>query len=230
MGSLAVALGRAGEIVVASDRLGYVGDAAGYYKFDFGRKLRETFRRNWIFAFTGTELGEIVFDAALRQLPEVSAGIHQEIPELARRVRIAYKEYERSEVSDFMVAGVQDGKPVIYTWHAHPAEASVGPASIEYCSKFSAIGASKHGGLYFANSHLAAMVSTEQRILLAYFSVAEVGKHDPRVQGVAVGLARADGVKVFAEEDLAGVKDCTDKIARQFTTAFSEAVPQVGGL
>jgi hypothetical protein len=37
MSSLVLALAGVGEIVVAADGLGYVGDEDGYYKFEFGR-------------------------------------------------------------------------------------------------------------------------------------------------------------------------------------------------
>ena len=65
-------------------------------------------------------------------------------------------------------------------------------------------------------------MTTEQRMLLAYFCVYEVAKHDPRVGApIELAVARRGGVKIFAGTELACFRRKSEALADSIADNFS---------
>ena len=68
-------------------------------------------------------------------------------------------------------------------------------------------------------------MTTEQRMLLAYFCVYEVTKQDPRVGApIELAVARQGGVKIFAGTELACFQRESEALANYISHRFSGQV------
>lgn len=87
-----------------------------------------------------------------------------------------------------------------------------------------AIGAKKHGGLYFAYRYHEKSMSSDQRQLLAYFCVREVAKLDPRVDvPVELVIVRDDSVGSLKPDELRRLEKRSKRISRQIFRYFTGA-------
>lgn len=225
MSSLVLALSGVGEIVVAADGLGYVGDEDGYYKFEFGRKFRALTNKNWILGFAGTELGQPLFEIVDRKetLPGKDKDINETAMYLFKRTRELYAEYTLQRAkTEFLLAGVQGGKSYIYTWELS-SDLLRGPESkgVELSERYYAIGAKRHGALYFANKLLPRKMSTSQLVQLAHFCMNETAEYDPRVGGkIEIVIVREGSIESIAPSDMERVaahsKIISDRVAELF--------------
>jgi hypothetical protein len=227
MSSLVLALAGVGEIVVAADGLGYVGDEDGYYKFEFGRKFRAVTNKNWILGFAGTELGQPLFEIIDRKEDLPSKDINETAMYLAKRMRELYCKYApQRPKTELLLAGVQAGKPHIYTWELSSTPLwGVEMKGPELFEPYAAIGTKHHGALYFANKLPLRKMTTAQLVQLAHFCVNETARQDPRVGGkIEIVIVREDIIQPIALSDLGSVAARSELISDQVEELFLASI------
>ena len=116
-----------------------------------------------------------------------SKNLHNDVSELAKCSLLAYQEKHWRYQTHFLLAGIHEGKPEIWTWEIRPGPVSDDKDELICCGPtrenhhFSAIGAGAHGALYFADKFHNETASPEQNILLAYHCIAGIAEQDRRV-------------------------------------------------
>jgi 20S proteasome alpha/beta subunit len=188
--TLIVALQGKDELVFASDTLGWDGVREGYYKCRVS-KLR-LIGPNWISGSSGTGVGADVqaqIEAGKETFePDIDVGA----PAYALRTVELYRKSQYVGETTFMLGGFNRDEPVIYRWglpgFSGPIRCRAGRATI---------GSGEHGAMHFAAAYHKTSMTTEQRMLLAYFCIHEVTKHGPRVGApIELAVARRHGVEV----------------------------------
>jgi 20S proteasome alpha/beta subunit len=213
--TLIVALQGEDELVFASDTRVWEGVKAGYYTSQ-ASKLR-VIGQDWISGSAGTGVGADVQAqiAAAEEVfePDVDAGA----PAYALRTAELYRKSHYVGETSFLLAGFGQDGPAIYRWSlpgfSGPVRSRGGRCTI---------GIGEHGAMYFAAAYHKTSMTSEQRMLLAYFCVYEVTKHDPRVGApIELAVARRGGVKIFAGTELACFQRKSEALANSISDKFS---------
>lgn len=213
--TLIVALQGEDELVFASDTLVWEGVKEGYYTSQVS-KLRVV-GENWISGSAGTGVGADVQAqiAAAQEVfdPDVDAGA----PAYALRTVELYRKSHYVGETSFLLGGFGQHGPVIYRWSL-PGFCGPMRSRGGRC----AIGIGEHGAMYLAAAYHQTSMTTEQRMLLAYFCIYEVTKHDPRVGApIELAVARRSGVKIFAGTQLARFQRESQALANYISDKFS---------
>ena len=203
--TLVVALRGPDHIVVAADRLAHIRDDAGMYRHKCA-KLRTINKGRWVVGMSGAEAGLGLLDVLEARPPQSFEGHPEESMHVY--VDAMWREYEKRHFDEdmfFVVAGVQGECPFMCEWaFREPAglpRSPWGPTTI-YADRC-ALGACRHGALYFTSEHHNAEMTVGQRVALAHFAISEAAKHDDRVERpVDVAIADKDGVVLLAERDI----------------------------
>ena len=212
--TLIVALQGKDELVFASDTLLWEGVKEGYYRFQVS-KLR-VIGQDWISGSSGTGVGADVQAqiAAAQEAfePDVDAGA----PAYALRTAELYRKTQYVGETSFLLGGFGQNGPVIYRWSLPGFS---GPMRCR--GGRGAIGIREHGAMHFAAAYHQTSMTTEQRMLLAYFCVYEVTKQDPRVGApIELAVARRGGVKIFAGTELACFQRESEALANYISDKF----------
>jgi|ERR1035437_6982811 20S proteasome alpha/beta subunit len=216
--TLIVALQGKDELVFASDTLLWEGVKEGYYRFHVS-KLR-VIGQDWISGSSGTGVGADVQAqiAAAQEAfePDVDAGA----PAYALRTAELYRKTQYVGETSFLLGGFGQNGPVIYRWSLPGFS---GPMRCR--GGRGAIGIREHGAMHFAAAYHQTSMTTEQRMLLAYFCVYEVTKQDPRVGApIELAVARRGRVKIFAGTELACFQRESEALANYISDKFSAQV------
>jgi 20S proteasome alpha/beta subunit len=216
--TLIVALQGKDELVFASDTLLWEGVKEGYYRFQVS-KLR-VIGQDWISGSSGTGVGADVQTqiAAAQEAfePDVDAGA----PAYVLRTAELYRKTQYVGETSFLLGGFGQNGPVIYRWSLPGFS---GPMRCR--GGRGAIGIGEHGAMHFAAAYHQTSMTTEQRMLLAYFCVYEVTKQDPRVGApIELAVARRGGVKIFAGTELACFQRESEALANYISDKFSAQV------
>jgi 20S proteasome alpha/beta subunit len=212
--TLIVALQGEDDLVFASDTLVWEGVKEGYYTSQ-ASKLR-VIGQDWISGSAGTGTGADVQAqiAAAQEVfePAVDAGA----PTYALRTAELYRRSQYVGETSFLLGGFGQDGPAIYRWSlpgfSGPVRSRGGRGTI---------GIGEHGAMYFAAAYHRTSMTTEQRMLLAYFCVYEVTKHDPRVGApIELAVARRGEVKTFAGSELAGFQRESQALANSISDKF----------
>jgi 20S proteasome alpha/beta subunit len=221
--TLIVALQGEDDLVFASDTLVWEGVKEGYYTSQVS-KLRVV-GQDWVSGSAGTGVGaDVQAQIAAAQEgfdPDVDAGA----PAYALRTKELYRKSQYVGDTSFLLGGFGQHGPAIYRWGL---PGFCGPMRSR--SGRCAIGIGEHGAMYLAAAYHQASMTTEQRMLLAYFCVYEVTKHDPRVgTPIELAVARPGEVKIFTGTQLARFQReseaLTNYIADRFSTQGLERDP-----
>jgi len=216
--TLIVALQGKDELVFAADTLGWEGVKEGYYKFKVS-KLR-VIGQEWISGSSGTGVGADV-QAQIAAAQEVfEQDVDAGAPAYALRTAELYRKSRYVGETSFLLGGFGQNGPVIYRWNL-PGFSGPMRCRGGRC----AIGIGEHGAMHFAAAYHQISMTTEQRMLLAYFSVHEVAKHDPRVGApIELAVARRGGVKMFAGNELEPFRRESEALIKQISDKFSVQV------
>jgi len=213
--TLIVALQGKEELVFASDTMGYDGVKAGYYKFQ-ASKLR-ILGQNWISGSSGTGIGwdlQAQIEAANETFEE---NIDVGAPNYALRTMALYRKNQYAGDTSFLLGGFNQHGPVIYRWSlpgfSGPIRCRAGRA---------AIGIGEHGAMHFAAAYHNESMTSEQRMLLAYFCIYEATKNDPRVgTPVELAVARREGVRICSQSELAYLCRQSEALGGYISAQFS---------
>lgn len=218
--TLIVALQGKDELVFASDTLGWDGVKEGFYKFQVS-KLR-IIGRDWISGSSGTGVGADVQAQIAATQATFAADIDVGAPEYALRTQELYRKSEYVGETSFLLGGFNQHGPVIYRWSLPEFS---GPVRCQ--SGRAAIGIGEHGAMHYSAAYHNLSMTTEQRMLLAYFCIYEVTKHDPRVGApIELAVARRDEVKIYTETELACFRRESEALTGYIAAKFSAPVPQ----
>jgi hypothetical protein len=127
---------------------------------------------------------------------EIDDSIHKYSKELENILR------ERGFTGEWLfVLGAFDGRtPCMYEWYFLEKQ-TILPRRSEL--DIVAIGARKHGALYFSHAHHKADMNDQQRALLAHFCISEAANQDPRIdRPVDIAVVRPEGARMLAPEEL----------------------------
>jgi len=213
--TLIVALQGKDELVFASDTLVWEGVKEGYYTSQVS-KLR-VIGQDWISGSAGTGVGADV-QAQIAAAQEVfQQDVDTGAPAYALRTAELYRKSQYVGDTSFLLGGFGQNGPVIYRWSlpgfSGPMRSLGGRCTI---------GIGQHGAMYLAAAYHQTSMTTEQRMLLAYFCVYEVTKHDPRVGApIELAVARRGGVKIFAGTELAYFRRESQALANYISDKFS---------
>jgi 20S proteasome alpha/beta subunit len=218
--TLIVALQGEDELVFASDTLVWEGVKEGYYTSQVS-KLRVV-GQDWISGSSGTGVGADV-QAQIAAAQEVfEQDVDVGAPAYALRTAERYRKSQYVGETSFLLGGFGQNGPVIYRWSlpgfSGPMRSRGGRCTI---------GIGEHGAMYLAAAYHQTSMTTEQRMLLAYFCVYEVTKHDPRVGApIELAVARRGGVKIFTGTELACFRRESEALANYISDKFSVHVPE----
>jgi 20S proteasome alpha/beta subunit len=225
--TLVVALQGQDDLVFASDTLGLDGVKEGYYKFQ-ARKLR-VIGRNWVSGSSGTGTGADVQTQIEAAGESFAEDIDLGAPAYALRTLEVYRKSQYVGESNILLGGFNQHGPFLYRWSlpefSGPTRCTAGRC---------AIGVSEHGAMHFAAAYHRPSMTTEQRMLLAYFCIYEVTKHDPRVGGaIDLAVVRQNGVQSFTADQLNPIRrECEaldGYISSRFLAERSERDPLLVG-
>lgn len=216
-GALTLIVGLRGkeELVFASDTLVWEGVREGYYA-SRASKLRIV-GQDWISGSAGTGVGADV-QAQIAAAQEVfEHDIDVGAPAYALRTAELYRKSRYVGETSFMLGGFGRDGPAIYRWSLPEFS---GPVRIR--SGRCAIGVGEHGAMYLAAAYHQTSISTDQRMLLAYFCIYEATRQDPRVgTPIELAVARRGSVKLFAGNELAGLRRESEALANYISDKFS---------
>jgi len=213
--TLIVALQGKDELVFASDTLVWEGVKDGYYTSQVS-KLRVV-GQNWISGSAGTGIGADVQAQIAAGYEVFEPDVDEGVPAYALRTAELYRKSQYVGDTSFLLGGFGRDGPAIYRWglpgFSGPMRSRGGRCTI---------GAGEHGAMYLAAAYHQPSMTTEQRMLLAYFCVYEVTKHDPRVGApIELAVARRGGVKIFAGTELACFRRKSEALADSIADNFS---------
>jgi 20S proteasome alpha/beta subunit len=218
--TLIVALQGEDELVFASDTLVWEGVKEGYYRFQ-ASKLR-AIGQDWISGSAGTGVGADV-QAQIGSAQEVfEQDVDAGAPAYALRSAELYRKSQYVGETSFLLGGFGLNGPVIYRWSL-PGFSGPMRCRGGRC----AIGIGEHGAMHFAAAYHQKSMTTEQRMLLAYFCVYEVTKQDPRVGApIELAVARRGGVKIFVGTELTCFQRESEALASYISDKFSAQAPE----
>jgi len=218
--TLIVALQGEDELVFASDTLVWEGVKDGYYRFH-ASKLR-VIGQDWISGNAGTGVGADV-QAQIEAAQEVfEQDVDAGAPAYALRNAELYRKSRYVGETSFLLGGFGRNGPVIYRWglpgFSGPMRSRGGRC---------AIGIGEHGAMHFAAAYHQTSMTTEQRMLLAYFCIYEVTKQDPRVGApIELAVARRGEVRIFAGTELTYFRRESEALTNYISDRFSVHVPE----
>lgn len=221
--TLIVALQGKDELVFASDTLVWEGVKDGYYTSQVS-KLRVV-GQNWISGSAGTGIGADVQAQIAAGYEVFEPDVDEGVPAYALRTAELYRKSQYVGDTSFLLGGFGRDGPAIYRWglpgFSGPMRSRGGRCTI---------GIGEHGAMYLAAAYHQTSMTTEQRMLLAYFCIYEITKHDPRVGSpIEVAVAHRGGVKIFTGTQLARFQreseGLTDYISDKFSIPALERDP-----
>lgn len=218
--TLIVGLQGKDELVFASDTLVWEGVKEGYYT-SRASKLR-VIGQDWISGSAGTGVGADV-QAQIAAAQEVfDQDVDGGAPTYALRTAEVYRKSQYVGETSFLLGGFGQDGPAIYRWSLPGFSGPVRSRSGR-CT----IGIGEHGAMYLAAAYHQTSMTTEQRMLLAFFCVYEVTKHDPRVGApIELAVASRGRVKIFAGTELAGLRRESEALANYISDKFSVQMPR----
>jgi len=192
------------HVAIFADSLGHSNDADGMYRHSF-RKLR-TINGKWVIGVSHSQLGlEVVNDLGSDPLNGLHSIDRFAAAEIASRLLSLYQAKGFHDEVRFVLGGVGAFGPFIHEWWLKPNDDKSG-VTLEgpyEQSRHAVLGASRHGALYFLHGFNRLSMSIPQHVLLGFHCVAEVAKHDVRVdRPVDVAVATESGVAHYTESDL----------------------------
>jgi len=216
--TLIVALQGKDELVFASDTLAWEGVQDGYYGFQVS-KLR-FIGQDWISGSSGTGAGADVQAQIAAAQESFEQDVDAGAPAYAVRTAELYRKSQYVGETGFLLGGFGRNGPVIYRWSLPEFS---GPMRCR--GGRCAIGIGEHGAMHFASAYHQTSMTTEQRMLLAYFCVYEVTKQDPRAGApIELAVARRGGVKMFAGTELACFQRESQALTNHISDKFSAQV------
>jgi len=182
--------------------------------------------QDWISGSAGTGVGADVQAQSAAAQEIFDDDIDSGAPAYALRTAQLHRKNRYVGETSFLLGGFGREGPAIYRWSlpefAGPVRSRGGRC---------AIGVGEHGAMYLAAAYHQSSMSTEQRMLLAYFCVYEATRHDPRVGApIELAVARQGSVKFFAEAELSGLRRESEALAGYITDKFSSKCPNAGEL
>lgn len=120
--------------------------------------------------------------------------------------------------ASFLLCGIREGEPFLFTWSFPKFSGAIRGL------RWAAIGTQEHGALYVANSYHNDKMSHRQLARLAYFSVSEVAKHDPRMEvpvEVAV-VTEAAPPRFLSPKELNKLKEESDRISASLRSKLQD--------
>ncbi|MBZ5542929.1 MAG: hypothetical protein LAO07_04525 [Acidobacteriia bacterium] len=214
--SVVIALPGQDEIVVAADTLGYAGDEGGYYGFS-GRKIREA-GGNRLFCVAGSDVGLSLLEKLEAQGFNCAGDFRAWVSSLTERMKAVYQAVYSEPQPPFsaLLCGFTNEKPQIVMFSSPTFSFP------HFSNRPEAIGAKRHGGLYFAYRYHSQKMSSDQRQLLAYFCVSEVARLDPRVDvPIEVAIVRGDSVRFLEAKELNVLEKCSKRISGAISRHFT---------
>ena len=219
--TLIVGLRGEDDLVFASDTLVWEGANEGYY-ISRASKLR-VIGQDWISGSAGTGVGADV-QAQIAAGQEVfDHDIDGGAPAYALRTAQLYRKSRYVGETSFLLGGFGRDGPAIYRWSlpefSGPMRSRGGRC---------AIGVGQHGAMYLAAAYHQTSMTTERRMLLAYFCVYEAARHDPRVGApIELAVASRGSVTILAETELAGLRRESEALANYIADQFSSKCQSV---
>jgi len=216
--TLILALQGEDDLVFASDTLAWDGLTQGYYKFQVS-KLR-CIGRNWLSGSAGTSVGADVQAQIAAAQEGFAENLDVGATQYAVRTRDLYRRSQYVGETSFLLGGFNQHGPVIYRWSL---PAFSGP--IRCRAGRSAIGVGEHGAMHFAAAYHRLSMTTEQRLLLAYFCIYETTRHDPRVgTPIEMAVCGRSGVRHCTESEIAYFRRESEKLADYLSSRFCSSV------
>lgn len=221
---MTVVLALKGEdnVVVAADSMVHFGDDNGRY-LESRCKLR-TINGSWVIGVSHSSSGlEAVDDLGPGKLPNLNSFDRLAVQQIASKLLERHNAKNFSEEAWFVLAGVGEFGAFIHTFAFKPTkETGVYLEGPQECPNQVALGASRHGALYFAYEFHRSTMTIPQRILTAFHSVAEIAKHDLRVaRPINVAVVTKGQVCHYSEDDLVRFversSDITSTVSRMLT-------------
>lgn len=215
--TLILALQGEDDLVFASDTLAWDGLAEGYYKFHVS-KLR-CIGRNWLSGSAGTSVGADVQAQIAAGQEAFAENLDMGASQYAVRTRELYRKTQYVGETSFLLGGFNQHGPVIYRWSL-PAFSGPVCCRAGRC----AIGIGEHGAMHFAAAYHKTSMTTQQRLLLAYFCVYETTRHDPRVgTPIEMAVCRRSGVEFCTQSELTHFRQESEKLAEYLSSRFYSA-------
>ncbi len=213
--TLIVALKGEDELVFAADTLVWEGVKEGYYT-SHASKLR-VIGQEWISGSAGTGVGADV-QAQIAAAQEVfDPDVDEGAPAYALRTAELYRKSQYVGDTSFLLGGFGRDGPVIYRWSL-PGFSGPMRSRGRRCT----IGVGEHGAMNLAAAYHHTSMTTEQRMLLAYFCIYEVTRHDPRVGSpIEVAVAHRGGVKIYTGTQLARFQRASEDLTNYISDKFS---------
>lgn len=216
--SLIVALRGKDELVFAADTLGWEGVKEGYYKFS-AKKLR-AIGGNWISGTAGTGVGADLQAQLAAEGECWEEDIDLGAPAYAVRTLKLYQHRGYAGETSFLVGGFHQDSPVIYRWSL-PEFAG----AVRCRTGRAAIGIGEHGAMHFSAAYHRESMTTEQRILLAYFCIFETTRQDPRVgTPIDIAVVRRRGITWSTERDLVGFRRECESLSNYIAGRFASTL------
>ncbi len=191
------------HVIMIADKKATQGDNGGYYTFSM-EKLAVV-NGKWVIGFAGTSIGRDLCDRIEKEGFRFSGDLERDVYKYADRMKDVYQECNYKGPAFLMLSGVHNDMPQTYTWSLNwdSGRREVLYEGAKRQSANAAIGANQHGALYLLNAYNDKRLTLDQRILLGYFTVAEVAKHDPRVGGpVEIAVMQGDKApQLYVGED-----------------------------
>lgn len=222
--TLIVGLQGEDEIVFASDTLVWEGVKDGYYTCH-ASKLR-VMGQDWISASAGTGVGADVQAQIVAAQEVFDQDVDSGGPAYALRTAELYRKCQYVGETSFLLGGFGRDGPAIYRWSlpgfSGPVRSRGGRCTI---------GVGEHGAMYLAAAYHQTSMSTEQRMLLAYFCVHQVTMQDPRVGApIELAVARRGSVTLFSGAELADLRRESEALANCISDKFSSRCRSVDDL
>lgn len=147
------------------------------------------------------------------------------VDQLARHMLDAYRRKGFSQETHFLLAGIEpwkNGHPFLWTWSFKKESEEVKIEGPREMPSGNAIGACNHGALYFAKEFQSGDMSLEQNVIIGFHCVAEVAKHDVRVdRPIDVLVVATSGVTIYPESQLLEFVSRSEKITAAISGCLS---------
>jgi len=199
--------------ILISDTLEIRGPNDGKYRHLI-QKLHKI-NGKWGIGVSGSLDGlQIVRDFGEEKIDGLSDRNFVAVGQLANQMLKAYREKGFSDECWFLLVGIkEDDRPFIWMWSFKKEDTEVKIQGPREVPSGNAIGACNHGALYFSREFQRDTMSLEQNVLIGFHCVAEVSKHDVRVdRPIDVLVATAKGVNLYPESQLPEFVSRSNKI------------------
>ena len=198
--TLVVALAGKDEIIIAAERLCLLGDTDGQYRSDIS-KIREM-KGGITAGIAGARSGLTLLERA-NELTENNASSKRKLIDAyaAKLAELYGRSYDEIK---FLLCAVENSQPLLYIFGFNrqatflPAEVTEGRV---------AVGLSKHGALHFLHTYHSRQMNTKELAFLAYFSIHQAIRNDPRLKGpIDVYAIRSDSATQLQRETIDAIR------------------------